>query len=208
MYPILNREQWLEAALEQLKLLFIDAGETVFPDIKISMGFPIRKPKYGSFQRGQAFPAEASVGGKTVQIFISPALSTTCSPQGVLATLTEELLYSLYPRWSSTSHMSDLPSRLGLVGNFRDLQATEPLVVLFEDIAFHLGPFPHVRIAPRYNPVRKKSGKEKLPLPTDKLRFRCPRLGCRFKVIITRKVAKTVGLPFCPKPGHERVIPS
>jgi hypothetical protein len=91
---IINREQWLQAAVDKLRPLFLGHGYTV-KEVQVSVGFPSRNP-LGLAKRsiGQCWDGSTTADGKP-QIFISPLLDDVATdPQGVLATLVHELIHA------------------------------------------------------------------------------------------------------------------
>ena len=68
----INREEWLTAALEEIRPIFDAAGHPLPAHIRVTCGFPLTFKRTGNL--GEAYPA-ASSGDKTVEVLISPTLA-------------------------------------------------------------------------------------------------------------------------------------
>src|SRR5712671_3788872 len=79
--PSLERQQWLEHAVEALRTRFSEAGYTVPEKIRVSIGWPKRAASCGAI--GECWSTEAS-SDRHAELFISPELSEGVRILGVL----------------------------------------------------------------------------------------------------------------------------
>src|SRR5215468_5857944 len=70
--PSLERQQWLEHAVEALRTRFAEVGYTVPEKIRVSIGWPKRAASCGAI--GECWSTVASSDGHT-EVFISPQLT-------------------------------------------------------------------------------------------------------------------------------------
>src|SRR5262249_24776285 len=80
--PSLERQQWLELAVEALRAKFADAGYTVPQEIPVSVGWPKRAASCGAI--GECWATEAS-SDRHAELFISPQLTDAARIVDVLA---------------------------------------------------------------------------------------------------------------------------
>src|SRR6185369_14143006 len=88
----LNREAWLQAAVEEMRPIFRGHGYEGH-DLQVSVGWPSRGG-LGNAKRtiGQCWFGETTADKKP-QLFISPLTDEVTAPQGVLATLVHEVVH-------------------------------------------------------------------------------------------------------------------
>ena len=67
-----TREEWLTAALEEIRPIFESAGHPLPDHIRVTCGFPLTFKRTGNLS--EAYPATAS-GDKTVEVLISPTVA-------------------------------------------------------------------------------------------------------------------------------------
>ena len=67
----INREEWLTAALEEIRPIFDAAGHPLPAHIRVSVGFPLTFKR--TRKMGEAYPA-ASSGDQTVEVLIAPTV--------------------------------------------------------------------------------------------------------------------------------------
>ena len=79
--PSLERQQWLEAAVEALRTKFADAGYCVPEKVRVSIGWPKRAASCGAI--GECWATEASSDAHN-ELFISPELTEAARILGVL----------------------------------------------------------------------------------------------------------------------------
>jgi len=187
----LNREAWLEAAVQNLRPLFLGQGFTV-PEIRVSVGWPSKgalSPK--KLVVGQCWFGSTAADGKP-QLFISPLLDDVIEPTGVLATLVHEVSHVIAgPDAKHGPQFAKVAKKIGLEGKMTSTNAGEDLIVRFKGIQEALGPFPHSKIIPC----------PKDPKPQTTRMRKCECETCGFLVRLTQKWLD-VGQPICPGPGH------
>lgn len=187
----MNREAWLEAAVQNIRPIFLGAGYTI-PEVRVSVGWP-SSGGLSTKKRtiGQCWFGTTAADGKP-QLFISPLLDDVKDPQGVLATLVHEVCH--VAAGVDAKHgpkFVKVMKKLGLEGKPTSTSAGGDLLVRFETILAELGPFPHSKIVPT----------EKDPKPQTTRMRKCECEGCGFLVRLTQKWLD-VGQPICPVPGH------
>lgn len=187
----MNREAWLEAAVNNLRPIFLGHGYTL-PELRVSVGWP---SSGGLAQKkrtiGQCWFGATAADGKP-QLFISPLLDDAKAPQGVLATLVHELCHvAAGPDAKHGQKFVKVMKKLGLEGKPTATTAGADLLVRFEQTLCELvEPFPHSRLVPLKEPKTQ----------TTRMR-KCECDQCGFLVRLTQKWLD-VGLPICPGPGH------
>ena len=182
----LNREAWLESAIEKLVPIFRGHGYEL-PGLRVSIGWP-SAGGLGQRKRviGQCWGAEASTDGK-FQLFISPLLDDPKEAQGVLATLVHEIVHTV--AGTEAKHgpkFKKIMLKVGLAGKPTATHAGEDLLVRLSQIADELGAFPHSKIIP----VKKPK------VQTTRM-LKCSCKTCEYTVRLTRKWLE-VGEPICP----------
>jgi hypothetical protein len=186
----LNREAWLQAAIQSIRPIFLGAGYTI-PEVQVSVGWP---SSGGLAQKkktiGQCWFGTASADGKP-QLFISPLLDNLIEPQGVLATLVHEVCHvAAGPDAKHGPKFVKVMKKLGLEGKPTATSAGEDLIVRFAELEKVLGAFPHARIIPL-----------KLPKTQTTRMHKAECACCGYTVRLSKKWAD-VGAPFCPVPTH------
>ena len=90
--PTLNREAWLQAAVQKLRPMFQGFNHVV-PDIAVSVGWP----SSGGLAKKRKTIGQCWYGTMTAnnvpQLFISPLLDEAATADGVLATLVHEVVH-------------------------------------------------------------------------------------------------------------------
>lgn len=181
-----TREQWLEAAVVQLKRL-IPAKYNV-PAVRVSLSWPSSKG-LGTKKRaiGECWSKDCSADGLH-QLFISPLLEDPLDPYGVLATELHELGHAIVGvECGHKKPFKDFVRDVGLEGKATSTFAGEKLIAEFKVILAELGPYPHVKIDPKF-----KGGKK--PQKNRQLKLEC---GCGFICRASRKAIDEHGTPIC-----------
>lgn len=184
----MNREEWLTAAVQKLRPIFLGHGYTI-PELRVSVGWPssggLAKKKRTI---GQCFFGCSAADGKP-QIFISPLLDAdVCSPQGVLATLVHEVAH--VAAGSDAKHgpkFVKVMKKLGLEGKPTATVAGEDLIIRMKQILEELGPFDHSAIVPV---------KENKPQTTRMKKVECE--DCGYVARTVKKWLDASGPPLCP----------
>lgn len=186
-YP--TREQWLQAAVADLRNLLDQQGHTV-PRVHVSVGFPgggNRKTRIAECW----MPASSADG--IGHIFISPILTGDVL---VLGSLAHELVHAVNHSRGETGHgkcFADIAKPLGLVGKMTETVAGAELAAKLEAIGAALGEYPHPRLTPGSGPAKKQT--------TRMLKLECE--CCGYVVRTTQKWVDA-GLPSCPR-GNQMV---
>jgi hypothetical protein len=179
----MNREQWLEAAVNELRPVFKNAGFTIPPRMYVSVGWPSSGgTKRKNTTIGQAWSPENSAD-KVGHIFISPVLDNVVD---VLATLVHEVGHIVV----GLKHGHKAPfvrfcKAIGLEGKPTATYAGDDLVKTLDALVEKIGDYPHAKLAPS---ERKVQG-------TRLLKVQCP--DCGYTIRVTRKWLDE-GVPTCP----------
>lgn len=177
----MNREAWLQKAVEELESLF--PGPV--PDVHVSVGWP-SSGGLSTKRRtiGQCWSAECSEDG-VPHIYISPVLG---EPTDVLATLLHEMVHATVG--ADVGHKGEfvkLARQVGLEKPWTATVAGAELHAQLENIADDLPEYPHKKLSPA-DKKRKVGG-------TRMLKLTCREDG--YSVRTTKKWIE-VGLPVCP----------
>ena len=177
----MNREQWLQDAVEHLAPVFRQRTGLGLPDVHVSVGWPSTRGLSAKRRTvGQCWPTQEH----GAQIFISPLLDDAFD---VLAVLVHELVHALHP---DSGHRGDFVASarsMGLTKPWTATSAGEDLEPVLTQLIGELGEFPHSKIEP---------GSPKLKPQTTRMRkIECPEDG--YTVRTTSKWLD-IGLPTCP----------
>lgn len=203
-----TREGWLQEAVEIFRKEFKTVGLTI-PAVRVSCSFP----HAGAFGRdgkprviGQCWDPRATAGDSAHHIQITPALDTAGGPQGILATLVHELVHATVG--CAAGHgpvFKQAAEAVLLTGRMTATVASDWGMIWLDSIARHLGPFPHVRIAPSPGTVGEAPGDPAPRGPIDGPRRRkgsplkkCECTGCGYLARVTLKWLESAGAPVCP----------
>lgn len=182
----MTREAWLNRLTDKLRPLFIAAGAPLPPKVRISCGWPTRKPAAdakGVRALGQCFSRAASAAGIN-EVFVSPVVADA---QNAAAILVHELVHAADD--CANGHgaaFKRIATAVGLAGPMRSTTAGPELENRLNALIAELGPYPHARLD--YNKDRKKQ-------TTRMLKLVCPE--CGYTVRTTRQWIEQ-GLPTCP----------
>jgi hypothetical protein len=175
-----SREDWLTAAIDEVRPMFAAEGLSLAPKIRVTCGFPAHHARSGRVGECHASAASAD---QHYEILISPVLA---DPARVFDVLIHELCHTLpgcmnhgvtfgkaahamsltpAPDWKSTAQAFDFAAKYG-------------------DIIESLGPYPHAALM-----VASKTQSTRM------LKAACPH--CGYTVRLTKKWAD-LGLPECP----------
>lgn len=182
----INREQWLEKAVEVFKPRFEARGVTL-PSVRVSTSWPSTKGLGSSRRRlGECWAAEAAADKKH-QVFITPVIDDGVR---VLDILIHELCHAaLGVAEGHGPKFKKLATGLGLEGKMTATVASESLKKELETLVKEtLGAYPHSKLNPTLS-GRKRQG-------TRMIKCECPE--CGYTVRTTRKWLDDVGAPICP----------
>jgi hypothetical protein len=183
-----SREDWLTAAIDEVRPMFAAEGLSLAPKIRVTCGFPAHHARSGRVGECHASAASAD---QHYEILISPVLA---DPARVFDVLIHELCHTLpgcmnhgvtfahaahamsltpAPDWKSTAQAFDFAAKYG-------------------DIIESLGTYPHAALM--------VAGKTQ---STRMLKAACPH--CGYTVRLTKKWAD-LGLPECPVDGQHLTL--
>lgn len=180
-----TREEYLETAILKMRPWFANIGQELPSLIRVSMGFPLGNRK----AIGQCFASKHAADGAH-NIFISPALADVATDQGILATLTHELVHTLLP--VETGHRAPfqrIARQIGLQPPWTATTATDDLTNSLAVLAAELGQFPHGALDVT---LRKKQGTRMI---------KCQCAVCGYLCRTVRQWIERSGPPCCPHHG-------
>ena len=182
-----TREEWLVAAIDALRPIFAETGETL-PAVRVSVGWPGGRGKKNAVI-GQCWKTTTATD-KVSQLFVSPVLDDAVR---VLDVLTHELIHAIDDCQSGhRGRFGKIARAVGLEGKLTATVAGPELLVKLTAIAKGLGTYPHAALAGSADGADgpKKQG-------TRMLKVECPEES-GYKVRITRQWLDSYGAPLCP----------
>jgi hypothetical protein len=184
----LTREEWLQAGINGLKMMFAEIGETI-PEVYVSVGYP--KGARGKGKAiGQCHPAILS-GDDKAHVFIHPCLTDSVQ---VLAVLAHEMIHALDNCESGhKGRFAKVAKAFGLEGKMTETTAGADLVERLNALIVMLGEYPHALL--------KESGKKQ---STRMVKCECPE--CGYIARTSQKWIDEQGAPLCPCTGKSMEI--
>lgn len=179
-----NREDWLSAAVSELRPFFDAVGAPLPANVRVTCGFPSNAKRSGAI--GECW-ADTASADKTFEVLISPVLD---DPMRVFDVLVHELCHATagamnhginFQRVAAAMHLA--PS-LGKAG-WKATGRADTFVPTFGAIVDSLGAYPHAALTMTNRKVQT----------TRMLKAVCP--SCGYTVRLTSKWA-SLGLPSCP----------
>jgi hypothetical protein len=179
----MNRETWLDSAVQRLRPVFDAAGSPLPEVVKVACGFPSRSALAQSKRRiGECWYPEHSKDKTTTNVLISPTLDDAVR---VLDVLVHECIHAAVgPGVGHKGPFRKLARRLGLEGKMTATVAGPELAKSLGVLASQLGDYPHASLD--YSKVKKQG--------TRMLKVQCP--DCGYAVRTTAKWLE-VGVPKC-----------
>jgi hypothetical protein len=177
--PSLERQQWLERAVEAMRNRFIGAGYTVPQKIRVSIGWPKRAASCGAI--GECWATEAS-SDRHAELFVSPELT---EGGRILDVLAHELVHATVG--TAAGHKRPFKQcalKIGLRGPMRSTTASPEFEGWTRALMQRIGPYPA-----GYLTDTPKQGTRML---------KCECATCGYTVRITRKWLTLAGPPICP----------
>ena len=178
-----NREDWLSAAVSELRPFFDAVGKPLPANVRVACGFPLGANRTGAL--GQCW-ADTASADKTFEILINPKLD---SPASVFEVLVHELCHATAGAMNHGVNFERVASAMHLVSSPLDgWKATGPsasFTPTYGSIIDSLGPYPHAALTMNSKKVQT----------TRMLKAVCP--SCGYTVRLTQKWAD-LGLPSCP----------
>lgn len=179
-----NREQWLNAAVDELRPIF-DAVSFTLPDkIRVTCGFPSSRARANQAFLGEHWPPSASSDGHH-EILISPIVDDKVQ---VFSTLVHELAHSATVGHGHDRLFLKCVRSLWLEGKATATYAGDTFKQNFNNILADLGPYPHAKL--NVDAIRKKQS-------TRLLKAVCGHKDCEYTVRLSQTWADK-GLPVCP----------
>lgn len=181
----INREDWLAAAVSELRPIFEIVGKPLPAAVRVSCGFPSNAKRSGAI--GECW-ADTASADKTFEVLISPVLDT---PLQVFEVLVHELCHATagamnhgvnFQRIAALMHLSPSAGPKGWKATGR----ADTFESAFGEIIKSLDAYPHAALTMS---SRKTQG-------TRMLKAVCP--SCGYTVRLTQKWA-ALGLPSCPQ---------
>lgn len=181
----MNREAWLQAAVEGVNEILKDQADIEVPEVRVSVGWPSRGGTSLKRRRVGECWKPHTAGDGVSQIYISPVLE---DPVDILGTLTHELIHA-WDRGESGHRGAfvKVAKAVGLTGPWTGTSVGPDLKPMLENLAEDIGKYPHVKLTPTI--------KEKVQT-TRMVKLECG--ICGYIVRTTRKWID-MGLPLCPE---------
>src|SRR6516165_11119058 len=135
--PSLERQQWLERAVEAMRNRFIGAGYVVPQHIRVSIGWPKRAASCGAI--GECWATEAS-SDKHNELFVSPALTEGAR---ILDVLAHEMVHATVG--TAAGHRKPFKQcalTIGLQGPMRSTTASPEFTTWAEALMQRIGSYP------------------------------------------------------------------
>jgi hypothetical protein len=183
-----TREEWLTAALAEVRPLFEAQGHPPAAAIRVTCGFPSNARRTGAV--GECW-ADTASADKTMEILISPVLA---DPLSVFATLLHEVAHTTPGAMNHGASFAAAARSVGLmpVGAgkqpWKSTAGNDTFAADYAAMLDSLGPYPHAALTINEKPKQQ----------TLMLKACCP--SCGYTVRLTRKWADQ-GLPICPVDG-------
>jgi len=180
-----NREDWLSAAVSELRPFFEAVGKPLPANVRVTCGFPSTAKRSGAI--GECW-ADTASADKTFEVLISPVLD---DPTKVFEVLVHELCHATagamnhgvnFQRVGNLMHLAPSPTKAGWKATG---QATT-FAAQYGEIIKSLDAYPHAALSMT---TKKTQG-------TRMLKAVCP--SCGYTVRLTSKWA-ALGLPSCPQ---------
>jgi hypothetical protein len=175
----LERQRWLEAAVEALRAKFADTGYAIPEKVRVSIGWPKRAATCGAI--GECWATDAS-SDQHAELFISPELTEGAR---ILDVLAHELVHATVG--TAAGHKKPFKQcalKIGLQGPMRSTTPAPEFTAWVETLFKRIGPYPAGFLT--YTP---KQGTRML---------KCECSCCGYTVRITRKWLSLAGPPICP----------
>lgn len=179
-----NREDWLSAAVSELRPFFDAVGKPLPANVRVTCGFPSTAKRSGAI--GECW-ADTASADKTFEVLISPVLD---DPLRVFDVLVHELCHSTAGAMNHAGNFQKVAALMHLEPSFgpRGWKATNrgpEFIQTFGSIIDSLGAYPHAALTMSNRKVQT----------TRMLKAVCP--SCGYTVRLTSKWA-ALGLPSCP----------
>lgn len=179
-----TRDEWLAAAVADLRSDFKKAGAPLPKQVRVSVGFPSQGARPSAKQRiGECWDGNG-IGDKITQIYISPVLDDPATALGILV---HELVHAAVG--NACGHKGPFRKvalKVGLEGKMTSTSEGPELTARLKALARKIGKFPHSKL--------NLQGRKKQT--TRMLKSEC--VGCEFIVRLSQKMIDLHGHPICP----------
>ena len=182
-----NREDWLTAAVNELRPFFDTIGKPLPQNVRVTCGFPSNAKRSGAI--GECW-ADTASADKTFEVLISPVLD---DPLHVFDVLVHELCHSTAGAMNHGLNFQKVAAAMHLVPSagpkgWKATARADTFSPTFGEIISSLGAYPHAALTMNTKKVQS----------TRMLKAVCP--SCGYTVRLTSKWA-ALGLPSCPQDG-------
>ena len=180
-----NREDWLSAAVSELRPFFEVVGKPLPANVRVTCGFPSNAKRSGAI--GECW-ADTASADKTFEVLISPVLD---DPVKVFEVLVHELCHATagamnhgvnFQKVGNLMHLAPSPTKAG----WKATGQAATFAPVYGEIIKSLDAYPHAALSMT---TKKTQG-------TRMLKAVCP--SCGYTVRLTSKWA-ALGLPSCPQ---------
>ena len=175
-----TREEWLSAAVAELRPAFDAAGVSLANNIRVACGFPSTAVRSGTV--GEVW-ADTASRDKTIEILISPVLD---SPIEVLQTLIAQLCHATPGGLNTGATYRAAAEKLGLEplrADWKSVRGNQDFAETYAPLLAGLGLYPHAALTVTTKPKQA----------TRMLKAVC---DCGYTIRLTQKWADR-GLPTC-----------
>jgi hypothetical protein len=178
-----NREDWLSAAVSELRPFFDAVGAPLPANVRVTCGFPSNAKRSGAI--GECW-ADTASADQTFEVLISPVLD---DPLRVFDVLVHELCHATAGAMNHGVNFQRVAAAMHLeatsVKGWKATARAASFVPTFGSIIESLGDYPHAALTMSNRKVQT----------TRMLKAVCP--SCGYTVRLTAKWA-ALGLPSCP----------
>ena len=178
-----NREDWLSAAVSELRPFFDAVGAPLPANVRVTCGFPSNAKRSGAI--GECW-ADTASADQTFEVLISPVLD---DPLRVFDVLVHELCHSTAGAMNHSGNFQKVAAAMHLaptgVKGWKATTRADSFIPTFGVIVDSLGEYPHAALTMSNRKVQT----------TRMLKAVCP--SCGYTVRLTAKWA-ALGLPSCP----------
>ena len=178
-----NREDWLSAAVSELRPIFDAVGKPLPANVRVTCGFPSNAKRSGAI--GECW-ADTASADNTFEVLISPVLD---DPLRVFDVLVHELCHSTAGAMNHAGNFQKVAAAMHLAPTgakgWKATTRADTFLPTFGSIIDSLGAYPHAALTMSNRKVQT----------TRMLKAVCP--SCGYTVRLTQKWA-ALGLPSCP----------
>lgn len=171
-----TREEWLNAAIELIRVDYLVQAGVVLPDIKVSMGWGAGTHPTATI--GVCTKPEAAEDG-VAQIYVNPIKA---APRDILHILFHEVIHAY--NWSAAHgpEFKAITEKAGLTGKATEQVPSDDLWKTIDEMCEDLGDFPHsaIKIETYVTPTGRTKTRPAAAKPaqtTRMLKIVCPDCG-------------------------------